>query len=180
MSDGATIWQPDCAKAIACSDRTSTVASFTILSDSKIPSWPWVVYGSSATSQMIPRSGTSARSLWTDLPTKFSGFSASSPRSLFKLGSVSGNSASAGIPRSAAYLASKINWSIDNRNTPGIDSISDRTPVPSVTKTGQIKSLVARLDSRTRRRNHAWPRLRRILVFGNSELANSNLQLARA
>ena len=60
MSDGARISQPAAAWIRPCSTSRSIVASFNTRPFSIMPSWPWVVKGSSATSHMIPTSGAAS------------------------------------------------------------------------------------------------------------------------
>ena len=73
MSDGAMMSQPASACTSACRTSTATVSSLRIRPSSISPSWPWLVKGSSATSQSTPRSGNSFLIARTDLHTRLSG-----------------------------------------------------------------------------------------------------------
>ena len=80
--------QPASACTSAWRTSTATVSSFKILPSAIRPSWPWLVKGSSATSQRMPRSGNSfliARTAWQ---TRLSGLVASEPSSSRRDGSV--------------------------------------------------------------------------------------------
>jgi len=74
----------------------------------------------------------------------------------------------AGMPSDFASPTAFTRRSILNRSTPGIEGTGVRTPCPSWTNTGQIKSAGVTLDSRVRRRTQSWRRLRRMRVLGNS------------
>ena len=75
MSDGAMMSQPASACTSACRTSTATVSSLRMRPSSISPSWPWLVKGSSATSQSTPRSGNSFLIARTDLHTRLSGLS---------------------------------------------------------------------------------------------------------
>ena len=80
--------QPASACTSACRTSTATVSSLRILPSSIRPSWPWLVKGSSATSQSTPSSGNSFLIARTDWQTRLSGLSASEPCSSRRDGSV--------------------------------------------------------------------------------------------
>ena len=101
-----------------------------------MPSWPWVVNGSSATSVITPSSGTACLSARTARWARPSGFHASLPSSDFASGGVTGNSAIAGTPSFATTSASRTSSSTVMRSTPGIEGTATRCFVPSITKTG--------------------------------------------
>ncbi len=100
------------------------------------PSCPWLVNGSSATSVMTPRSGNSFFSARTTRGTSPSAFCASRPSGVFSDGSMTGKSASTGMPSFAVSSAMGSSRSSDTRSTPGIDGTACRRPVPSCTNTG--------------------------------------------
>ncbi len=80
--------QPASACTSACLTRTATVSSLRMTPSRSSPSWPWLVKGSSATSQSRPISGTSCLMARMARQTRLSGLSASLPVSSRKVGSV--------------------------------------------------------------------------------------------
>src|SRR6478609_4853967 len=172
MSEGAMISQPASAWTMACLTNTATVSSLRMTPSRSSPSWPWLVKGSSATSQRMPTSGTSRLIAPMARQTRLSGLSASLPVSSRRLGSVYGKSAMQGMARRAARSASRTAWSIDSRSTPGIEGTGMRVFSPSITNKGQIRSSALSTCSRTMRRAHSLPRLRRIRV-GMSSLSGA-------
>ena len=176
MSLGATTSQPARACTIACRQRTSTVSSFTTYalpayqgarsSGRSRPSCPCVVNGSSATSQITPRSGHAALTARTARQTRLSGFVASSPSGVFRSASITGKTATAGMPAARASFAASTRRSTDRRETPGMDAIGLDDAWPSCTKSGQIRSAGVSTCSRVRRRDQASRRSRRIRVRG--------------
>ena len=60
MSDGAMMSAPAAAWMTAAAATCSTVSSLTMMPSRRMPSWPWLVNGSSAPSVMTPISGTAA------------------------------------------------------------------------------------------------------------------------
>ena len=131
-----------------------------------IPSWPWVVKGSSATSVITPSSGTASLIDFTARCTSPSALWASSAIKLLLLAPTTGNRAMAGIPSDAISLAWSTNRSMLKRSIPGIEGIASRWPSPSSTKTGKIKSAGVSRLSLTRRRENSLARNRRIRVAG--------------
>ena len=87
---------------IACLHNILRVSSFNISLFFIIPSCPWLVYGSSATSVIIPIPLILSFINLVALHTIFSSLRASEPFSSFNELFVSGNNAIAGIPNSFA------------------------------------------------------------------------------
>ncbi len=178
MSEGATTSVPAAAWERACRTSASTVASFSTWPEASInPSWPCVVYGSSATSVITPSSGTSFLSARTVRCTRPSGFHASRPSSLLVDGSGTGNSATAGMPSVPSRRASSTTRSIDRRSMPGIEATASRRPRPSITNSGWIRSSAARSVSRASRRENGSRRMRRRRVPGNLPVAFGPIRL---
>ena len=101
-----------------------------------MPSWPWVVNGSSATSVITPSSGTAFLIARTARCARPSGFQASLPSSDLASSGVTGKSATAGTPSRATTSASRTSSSTVMRSTPGIEGTATRCLDPSMTKTG--------------------------------------------
>ncbi len=161
--------QPASACTSACRTSTATVSSLRILPSSISPSWPWLVKGSSATSQSTPRSGNSFLIARTDLQTRLSAFSASEPV-LVAQGSLGiGKQRDAGDvePGRALGVADRL---IDGDAVdPGHRGDGGALVLwPSTTNSGQIRSSVVRTFSRTSRRAHSALRLRRGRVIRSS------------
>ena len=136
MSLGATTSAPARACDSACFTSASTVSSFmTYPVSSTRPSWPWLVYGSSATSVITPRPGKRCFSARTARWHRPSSSQAACAVSDLASGAVTGNSASAGIFSSLACSATRSSSSIDRRSMPGIEPTGAR-PAASCTNTG--------------------------------------------
>lgn len=56
---------------------------------------------------------------------------------------------------------SAASWSIESRNTPGMDATSSRTPAPGFTNTGYTRSPGSTRVSRTNARTAGFARMRR-------------------
>ena len=152
MSLGAITSQPASACTNAWRHSTATVSSLTIAPSRSRPSWPWLVNGSSATSHITPISGTARLIAETARQTRFSGFAASSPSGVLSAGSVTGKTATIGIPSAAASPTASTRRGIVNRYTPGNVPTSTLSSGPSWTKTGQIRSSMSSRVSATSRR----------------------------
>ena len=149
-------WRTSASTVSSLRIRTSPVALSLMR-----PSWPWLVYGSSATSVTRPSWGNSrlmARQAWQ---TRLPSLNASLPRSSLRCGSVYGKNAIAGISSATARPASRTASSTLSRSTPGIAATGTRRFSPSIRKSGQMRSLVVRTCSATSRRAHSDLRLRR-------------------
>ena len=167
MSDGAITSQPALACTTACLTSSFTLSSLRMRPSFIKPSWPCDVYGSSATSHIMPISGTACLIARTARQIMFLELKASLALSLRNLASVLGNNAIIGMPSAAASLAFSTATSIDRRLTPGIEDIGSCLPLPSITKIGQMRSATVNVFSRTRLRNQTERRLRRMRVAGN-------------
>ena len=150
---------PACATAIRT--RASTLSSLTISPSRTMPSWPWALYGSSATSVMTAISGTASLTARVARFDRLSGFHASSHWTVFREVSTYGNRHIAGMPTSAALRADSTNLSTVSRATPGIAGIGVSSSSPSRTNTGQIRSSTERALSRTSRLSASVRRVRR-------------------
>ena len=149
MSEGATKSAPACAAKAAIPASTSTVSSFRIHfpEESRIPSWPCEVYGSSAMSATTTISG---KRFLTAAIARFArdfGLTASSARGVFRAGSMSGKGAIARTPHLSDFSQSFKRESIVWRETPGIDGILTDPFLPSIINTGRIISAGSSLFS---------------------------------
>ena len=154
--------QPASACTSACRTSTATVSSLRILPSSISPSWPWLVKGSSATSQSTPRSGKFLLDGAHRLADEIVGIDA--PRSRARRAATARYRETArcrGCSSFTARSASRTAWSTLSRSTPGIEATAVRVLWPSTTNSGQIRSSVVRTFSRTSRRAHSALRLRR-------------------
>ena len=149
MSDGAITSQPISACSKACLTNISFVLSLSILFLIKRPSWPWLVYGSKATSHITPISLYFFLILIKASQTKLFSFRASEPILFFFRSGVWGNNAIIGNLNFRALSIIKPSLSIEYLLTPGIDLISSTLFLPSFRKIGKIKSLFERLFSDT-------------------------------
>ena len=102
MSDGAMTSQPASTCTSAWRHSASTVSSLTTWPSRTMPSWPSALNGSSATSQTTPISGWASLMVRMAWQTRLSGFQASSACGVFRLGSITGNIATAGMPSALA------------------------------------------------------------------------------
>ena len=78
-----------------------------------------------------------------------------------------------GILSSAARTAARATSSTESRSTPGIEATGCRAFSPSITNTGQIRSSVVSMCSRTMRRAQSARRLRRMRMVRSRWLCAS-------
>jgi hypothetical protein len=84
MSEGARMSQPARVWTSACSTSRAMVGSLAMSPFSIIPSWPWSVKGSSATSHMMPTSGAASFMARTARQMTPFGSAASEPAASFR------------------------------------------------------------------------------------------------
>ena len=86
---------------------------------------------------------------------RLSGLVASRASGVFRAGSMTANTATAGMPRSFAPATASTNRSMESLSTPGMEGTASRFASPSIAKTGQIRSSVLKAFSATRRRDQS-------------------------
>src|SRR3546814_9358209 len=109
---------------------------------------------------------------------RLTGLSASLPLSSRSLSGVLGKRAMHGMPRFLASRARSTSLSTDQRETPGKVAMGSSTPLPSVTKSGQMRSDALRTVSATSDRDHwvARDRSRRTAGRERSEAHHTDTQ----
>ncbi len=144
-----------------CSTRTATVSSLRTAPSFIRPSWPWLLVGSSATSVMIPTSGTARFTAPHRPADEIVGVER------LRAGRVAQRHIRVGEERDGrnaeARRALRVADDLVHREPldAGMEAIGSRRPSPSITNIGQIRSSTVRVCSRTSRRDHSDFRLRR-------------------
>ena len=163
MSDGATRSTPARACSTAIWQRMPTVRSLSTSLPSGVstPSWPCVVYGSSAMSVMTAIPGTAFFTARTARSTSASSSRAMDPSGSLNFGSIEGKRATAGTPSLCRARHSFTRSARLRRKTPGIDRTASGPPWPSTTNSGAMKSWGRNTVSSVRARRLAVRRRRR-------------------